>query len=121
MDDAEISKQLELYSNSIVAFVVIQSLTFCYYFGTNVNFNNILRTYKALSTGLAVAALLVTFLALYANHFLGSKLRQLSSNHQEVIRMIYRGKAVTIVIFSALQICITVVYAVFSNTPNITP
>ena len=116
MDDSSFFKQIEFYSNVIVAFIAIQSITFCYNFGTNAYFNDVLRTHKALSISLAVAVFFVMFLALYANHFFGSKLQELSGEEcRELIGTIYFGKAVAIVIFSALQICITVFFAVFSE------
>ncbi len=121
MDDSQVFKQLEFYSNAIVAFIVIQSLTFCFNFGTSVNFNNILRTNQVLSISLAVAMLIVMLLSLYAIHFLGSRLQQLSVKHQETIKTIYRGKAVAVVVFSVIQICVTIVYAVFSPISNIMP
>lgn len=44
---------MEFYSNAIVAFMVIQGLTYCYTFGKNQNFNSVLKVNLSLSISLA--------------------------------------------------------------------
>lgn len=114
MDKTEITKQLELYSNAIVAFIVFQGLAFCYTFGTDDSFNATLKTNVSLSGGLAVLFLVTMVLALFANHFLRQKLENLSGEYGQLVKAAYLGKAVVIGLFGALPIIVTVRYAIFS-------
>jgi len=114
MDRTEIAKQLELYSNTIVAFIVFQGLAFCYTFGTNDRFNSTLKTNISLSVGLAVLFFVTMALALFANHFLGQKLEKLSGEYGRIVKAVYLGKAGVIGLFGALPIIVTVRYAIFS-------
>ena len=50
MDSNFLAKQIETYSNAIVAFHVIQGLAYLYYFGTNQTFNCLVKN-KCLSRG----------------------------------------------------------------------
>ncbi len=115
MDDSAIYEKLELYSNAIVGFVVIQAITFCYNFGTNAVFSDILIRYKILSSILSLATVIVMLLALYANYYLGSAIQKVTEKHRETIKTIYFGKSVVIVIFSALQVGIIVFFGVLND------
>jgi hypothetical protein len=108
------TKQLELYSNAIVAFIVFQGLAFCYTFGTNDRFNSTLKANISLSVGLAVLFLIIMVLALFANHFLGEKLKTLSGEYGQLVKALYLGKAVVIGFFGALPLIVTTRYAIFS-------
>jgi hypothetical protein len=44
MNSELLAKQIETYSNAIVAFFVLQGVTFLFYFGTNKFFNCLLKT-----------------------------------------------------------------------------
>ena len=112
MDRAEIIKQLELYSNAIVAFIVFQGLAFCYHFGTNQMFNETLKKNISLSIGLVVLFLVTMTLALFANHFVRQKLEKLSGEYGQLVKAIYFGKALVIGFFGALPIFVTVLYAI---------
>ena len=114
MDRTEIAKQLELYSNAIVAFIVFQGLAFCYTFGTSDKFNSTLKTNISLSVGLAVLFFVTMALALFTNNFLGQKLGNLSGEYGRLVKTVFFGKAVVICLFSALPIIVTVRYAIFS-------
>lgn len=115
MDKKDVTKQLELYSNAIIAFIVFQGLAFCYTFGTNVKFNSILRANLSLSVGLAALFLLTMVLGLFANYFLRQKLEGLSGEYRQLVKELYRGKAIVIVLFSALPLVVTVRYAIFGT------
>lgn len=115
MDDSTLFKQLELYSNAIVGFVVIQSLTFCYHFGTSATFSGVLIPNKVLSLGLLVAAAAIMVLAICANTYIGKILQRATENHRKIIATVYRGKGIAIAIFSALQICVILFYAVLGG------
>lgn len=115
MDDSQIFKQLEFYSNAIVAFVVIQSLTFCYNFGDNTGFENILKTNDCFSWIITMATLLIMLLALYANNSISLKLQKVVDGHRDTIKKIYLGKAIVIIIFSLLQIYIIVFFGIYPS------
>ena len=110
MDGKEISKQLELYSNTIIAFIVFQSLAFCYNFGTSDKFHNIVCNTKELSVVLTIMFSLAMILAFFANHIICMKLQEFSSEYRQLVKAIYFGKDVVIIIFGALPIYVTVRY-----------
>ena len=114
MDETEISKKLEFYSNAIVVFIVFQGLTFCYTFGTNVRFNEILKANKPLSVGLAVLFFLAMVLAFFANHFLRQELVKLSGKYGQLVKVAYLGKSVIVGLFGIFPVIITVRYAIFN-------
>ncbi|MCX5849868.1 MAG: hypothetical protein NTW65_10505 [Deltaproteobacteria bacterium] len=113
MNKEEIAKQLELYSNSIVAFIVFQSLAFCYNFGTSENFNSILKNSKSLSLLLILIFILAYALALYANRYISRKLQEFSEEYSPIVKATYMGKSIVISIFGFLQITVTICYALF--------
>ncbi len=113
MDGKEISRQLELYSNAIVAFIVFQSLAFCYNFGTSGEFHKIVYNTKELSIVLTIMFSLAMMLAFFANRIISMKLKELSGEYGQLIKAIYLGKGVVIIIFGALPIYVTVRYALF--------
>jgi len=117
MDNTYIAKQLEFYSNAIVAFVVVQSLTFCYNFGTNEMLNRILRTYKALSAVILVSAALVVVLAVLATRFMSARLQTISPEYSDIVRTVYRAKIGLMSLFGALQVYVIGAYAVLGSTP----
>jgi len=115
MNKSDVTKQLELYSNAIVGFMVFQGLAYCYTFGTNERLNSVIKAKTSLSVGLAALFLVTTLLALFANHFLRQRLEALSTDYRELIKALYFGKAVVIAIFGALPFIVTVRYAIFGT------
>ncbi|MCX5848550.1 MAG: hypothetical protein NTW65_03785 [Deltaproteobacteria bacterium] len=114
MDKTEITKQLELYSNAIIAFIVFQSLAFCYHFGTSDKFNSIVKASKELSVGLTIMFSVALILAFFANRYICLKLEELSGEYGQLVKAICWGKAVVIILFGALPIYVTVRYAMFN-------
>lgn len=112
MDKSDLAKQLDLYSNSIVAFIVFQGLAFCYNFG-NAGFNIIVKANMSLSIGLTILFFVNTVLALFANRFLRLRLLELSEEYGEIVKAVYIGKSIVISIFGALPILVTVRFAIF--------
>ena len=113
MDRTEIAKQLELYSNAIVAFTVFQGLAFCYNFATSREFNLTVKTTMSLSVGLTFLFLVTMILGLFANHFIRFKLEKLSEEYSQLVKSIYLGKSIVIGLFGSLPMIITVCYAIF--------
>jgi hypothetical protein len=112
MNKEDLAKQLELYSNSIIAFIVFQSLAFCYNFGTSTSFNSILKHREGLSFGLMLTFILAYALALLAHRYIRLRLEEFSGEYSHIIKTIYKGKCLVISIFCLLQITVTLCYAV---------
>lgn len=111
MNKEGIAKQLELYSNSIVAFIVFQSLAFCYHFGTSKEFNCILKNSRGLSLFLIFIFIVASLLALYANKYISQKLQEFNQEYSHIVKHAYIGKFIVISLFGFLQIIITIRYA----------
>ena len=65
--------QLELYSNAVVGFLVVQSISFAITFGTNAAFGCEITKYKPLALGLALHFLLTTALGALGVRYLGRR------------------------------------------------
>jgi hypothetical protein len=113
MDRSQLAQQLEFYSNSIVGFIVLQGLVFCYNFGTSEQFNKILKEYSIFSICMSLLFVIVLAFALCTNKYLLNTLIELNAEHRKIITTIYKAKAIIILIFGALPIIITLIFAVF--------
>lgn len=111
-----IIKHIETYSNAIIAFTALQSIAFSYAFGTNELFNCLIRTANYLAEGLAALFLLIAILSFFATVYLGNTLRSLSESYESVVKRIYFGKLVVVVIFSLLPLALVVGYGVAEYT-----
>ncbi|MFO1428555.1 MAG: hypothetical protein U1F76_00210 [Candidatus Competibacteraceae bacterium] len=112
MNSERIIKQIEMYSNAIVAFTVLQALTYSYSFGTSAMFNCLVKTAANLAVGLTVLFIVITFLSVVAVMFLGRTMHQLSGEFGPIIQTIYRAKLIVVIVFSLLPVAITVGYGV---------
>ena len=95
-------KQIETYSNAIVAFAVLQGLAFSYAFGTDAFFNCLVKTASNLAEGLTLLFVLVTLLSVFATVSIGRTLQQISGKFRGIVNKIYIGKLV-----DCLQSCST--------------
>jgi hypothetical protein len=107
-----LTKQIETYSNAIVAFAVLQGLSYSYAFGTNAFFNCLIKTSSHLAEGLTLLFVLVTLLSIIATVLLGRALQQISGEFRGMVEKIYVGKLVAVIIFSLLPLALTVGYGV---------
>lgn len=105
-------KQLETYSNAIVAFAVLQGLAFSYAFGNNATFNCTVKNAPYLAAGLAVAFVLLTILLLAATLWLGRAMAGIAGEFVALVRKIYVGKLVAVALFSLLPLCLILYYGV---------
>ena len=112
MTSEELIRQIETYSNAIVAFSVLQGLAYAYSFGTNAFFNCLIKTSSYLAEGLTVLFAVVAVLSVAATVALGRTLRRISGRFGNVVRNVYLGKIVTVVIFSLVPLSLTVGYGV---------
>ncbi|MBA4422971.1 MAG: hypothetical protein C0390_07690 [Syntrophus sp. (in: bacteria)] len=106
MSKEEISKQLELYSNSIIAFIAVQSLIFCYNFGTSEFFNCILKNTKGLSVFLAGIFFFAYVLAWIAHYRIFKMLKELNGEYSQIVKSAYIGKFIAICVFFILQMVV---------------
>ena len=111
-----LTKQLELYSNSIIAFIVFQGLGYCYQFGTNSGFSNSVKCNIVLAIGLICVLSLTMILALIGNYLIGKKTSSMVSfENSALVRNIYRGKLVVIVLFGLLPILVTLYFGIIET------
>jgi hypothetical protein len=120
MDSSLLAKQIETYSNAIVAFTVIQGLAYLYYFGTSPFVNCIIKASDYLAEGLVLVFSLVMILSVIAIRFLGRTLENISSEFSGIVHKIYLAKSVVVLIFGLLQISITILYGVLPDPGSIT-
>jgi len=112
MKDDQLINQLEMYSNAIIGFVVLQAIAYSFSFGTNEFFNCTVKTAKFLADGLAIHFVVVTILACYATITIGRLLLRLSQENREIIRRIYLAKCAAVALFTCLPFVITFAYGV---------
>jgi hypothetical protein len=110
MSDSEFSigKQMELYSNAIIAFLVFQGIGFCYQFGTSATFYGVLRTDGTVAKGLAVMFLLVLAGALYATLRISRVLEgQAADGEKLLVRKVFIAKQIVVFLFGVLPLGVT--------------
>ncbi|MBS1172375.1 MAG: hypothetical protein H6R12_1205 [Proteobacteria bacterium] len=105
-------KQLESYSNAIVAFAVLQGLAFSYAFGNNSTFNCTVKNAPHLAEGLAIAFVVLTFLLLAAIVWLGRAMESIAGEFVTLVKKLYLGKLVAVALFSLLPLCLILYYGV---------
>ena len=110
-------KQIETYSNAIVAFAVLQGLAFSYAFGTNPLFNCLVKTASHLAEGLTLLFLLIMLLSIVATVSLGRTIREISGEYRSIVEKLYLGKLVVVTIFSLVPMLLTIGYGV-GEYPN---
>ena len=113
-----IIKQLESYSNAVVAFNVLQSLAFSYYFGSDQFFNCHVIMTKYLAGILTIIFIFVTLSSIIAIHYFSAKLIELTPEFNKMIVNIMRGKMATVAFFGLLPAFLTFYYAVLGETPT---
>ena len=108
----ELARQIETYSNAIVAFAVLQALGYSYSFGTSKLFNCLVKTADYLALGLTLTFVLVAVLMVIALIFLRRTMQSLSGEYAGIVKKIYRAKLVAVVLASMMPIVVTVTYGV---------
>src|SRR5262245_1623765 len=112
MNQETLVKQIEGYSNAIVAFAVLQGLAYAYAFGTDANFNCHVKTARFLAEGLTFLFVLVTALSIAATVALGRTMQKHSGDYREIVRKVYLGKCIVIIIFNLVPLALTFAYGV---------
>lgn len=107
------------YSSAIVAFVVIQGLTYSFYFGSNQVFNCIIHNGKFLAEALSILFVVVAILCSHAIRSLGSIESSLASEYEHIIKQLTKGKVTVVLIFGLFPALLTLFYGVLGETPAI--
>lgn len=115
MKTTELINQLELYSNAILAFVVAQSLVFSFTFGTNAEFGCVVIVERPLALGLLAHFVLSTVLAVVAITYLGQALHRLSQENQALVRLLFLGKCIVVVMFAIIPILVLLWFGVVAG------
>ena len=112
MTSETLARQIETYSNAIVAFNVLQGLAYAYAFGTDVFFNCLVKTSNYLAEGLTLMFTVVALLSIAATMALGRTLQRLAGEHGSLVGKLYAGKLVAVILFSLVPLVLTVAYGV---------
>jgi hypothetical protein len=110
MKSDQLITQIEMYSNAIVGFAVLQAIAFSYSFGTNEFFNCLIKTSRYLPHGIAAHFLVGTILTCYAMIALRRLLRRLSKDNSQAVGRIYLAKCVIVIFFTSMPLLITINY-----------
>jgi hypothetical protein len=113
MKSEEFVRQVETYSNGIVVFTALQSLGYCYSFGTNPMFNCLVKTAKHLAAGLTGAFVITAVLAAAGVTYLGRVIQHLAGEFAPIVKRIYLGKLIAVLLFGSLPAILTLGYGVF--------
>ena len=113
MDKTVIIKQIEFYSNTIVAFVVLQGMGYCYYFGTNELFNRLVKQTSDLSLGLLFILSCSLVFGSVATIYLRKQAEKLIDKpHHDLIRHLYLAKLLIVMLFGFMPVLITFRFAI---------
>ncbi len=115
LTDKDLVTQIETYSNAIVAFAVLQALSYLYAFGTSELFNCLVKTLYSLAWSLSLSFVVVGVLLIVALNFLGKQLIVLSGKHAGIVKKIYVAKSVSVFLATLMQVTITVMYGVYRH------
>lgn len=116
MKTEKLIEQLELYSNAITGFVIVQSLGFAFTLGTNTAFACLAFSERFLNLGLAAHFAVSCIVACVALEFLSRSIGRLSSENQALLRKLFIGKMVAVVLFIVVPIAVLLVYGAGDTT-----
>ena len=112
MKSEDLAKQVELYSNAIVGFSVVQALAFASTFGTSASFNCTVKTTTHLASGLLLMFAVVFVLSVIAIRQLGKTMVALAGRYKNVVRKMYAAKIIVVVVFTLLPVSLVFTYGV---------
>ena len=115
LTDRELVTHIETYSNAIVAFAVLQALSYLYAFGTSELFNCLVKTLYSLAWSLSISFVVVGTLMVVAIRFLSKQLQALSGKHAATVQKIYAAKSLAVILATSMQVTITVGYGVIRH------
>lgn len=115
MNSDKLIDKLELYSNAIVGFMVAQSIAFSFTFGTNTTFSCEFTRYHDLASALILHFVLSTALSSAALHYISRHIRELSSENQQIVAVVFKAKACLVVLFALIPIGLLVFFGVLGD------
>ena len=116
---SELCKQIDTASNALVAFAVLHGLTYCYTFGTNEFFNCLVKTAEGLAWGLIISFIVGTTVMAIAIWILGRKIVEIATSHSQILKTIYNGKVIAVVLAAVMPIGMTYWYGVHQHRPDV--
>ena len=111
-------KQIETYSIGIVAFIVLQGVTFSYYFGASEFFNCRVHTSELLAEVLTFLFVVVTVLSLIAIRYIGLRKAELCPEYDKIFKNITMGKIIIVFIFGIFPAFLIFYYSVIREVPK---
>ena len=123
MKTDKLIEQLELYSNAVVGFMVAQSITFAFTFGTNAAFGCEITRYKLLAAALIGHFVVSTALAIWCTRAICERMLGLSKENEvpssalctDTLRRVFRGKAVVVVLFALIPVGLLLFFGLFGQ------
>lgn len=112
MKNEQLITQIEMYSNAVVGFLVVQAIGYSMAFGTNSLFNCLLKVSEYLAVGMLSHFVLSTIGACVMLDYLRRTIQRLSDENAGILSRIFAAKMIAIVVFSLVPIGITYAYAV---------
>ena len=119
MKSEKLIEQVEMYSNAIVAFAVLQAIAYSYAFGSNELFNCLVKSANYLAIGLTSLSLALMVLLVFAVRFCRRVLIDVITDHRDIVEKIYLGKMIAVVIFSLVPLLLTFHYGVIVDVGRV--
>lgn len=110
LDEKDLLRQLEVYSNSIVAFHVVQGFSYSYHFGGTEFFNNLVKSNQLLSLILCGVFLFTIVGGVFVNHLIYRKLSSYWEG-EGLLSNVYWVKSFVIVFMGMMPLGFTLGYA----------
>jgi hypothetical protein len=116
MKTDKLIEQLELYSNSVVGFTVVQSIAFSFTFGTNADFSCKITSTDPLWPFVAAHFVLTIFLAAWALLFLQRRIVRLSGENEDTLRVVYFVKIFVVTLFAAIPVALLLFFGLIADS-----
>lgn len=113
MQTEKLIEQLELYSNAVLGFMVVQSLGFSFTFGTDSRFSGIIAQEKTLACVLVLHFVVTAILSVLAIQFLSRHIQRLSQEELPLIQMLFNAKAFVVFLFAAIPVGVLIYFGIF--------
>ena len=110
MSPEKLIDALETYSNAILGFIVLQSAAFSFTYGSNAHFSCLVDTDRLLAYGLISHFVVSTALACGAIAAMSKTMQQISTQYLEILKKLYWGKIVVVLLFAALPVVLLSLY-----------
>ena len=111
MKKEDIVKELLNNSKAIIAFIVLQNLTFLYTFSRRGEFYDILRTNLEVAIVISVSFVIILAGGIKANVYLSREvLHRVDEGDKRLFKNLFIGKLLIIILFQLLAIYVSIAY-----------